>query len=57
MKAFQYIVSKHIIAIVDWIDDGADPPPPVIDHELRDFINDIQAMEELRRQRAEKLEE
>ena len=57
VKAFQYIISKHIIAIIDWIDDGADPPPPVIDHELRDFINDIQAMEELRRQRAEKREE
>lgn len=44
VHVFRHVVAKHIVAIIEWIDRGAEPPPPHIHQELRDFVDDMKGM-------------
>lgn len=44
VHVFRHVVARHVVGIIDWIDQGASPPPPVVAKELRDFVSDMRDM-------------
>ena len=38
VHVFRHVVARHAVGIIDWIDQGASPPPPVVAKEPRDFV-------------------
>lgn len=46
VAVFRTILLGNVVHIIKWIDKGASPPPPTIQQELRDFVNEVTSAEQ-----------